>query len=94
MLSSLEQKLMHHSAAECTICSIKGATLVSVMIYYRIQPLYDIKDQPFDNRTREEKATKRMANNDIDQTGFGGVNKIIFGAAPDREEAEYDSESE
>lgn len=92
MLSSLEQKLMHHSAAECTICAIKGAPLVFVMIYCRIQPFDNIKDQPYDNRTREENATKKMANNDTYQTGFAGVNKIIFGAASVREEAEYDSE--
>jgi len=30
----------------------------------------------------------------MDQTDFEGINKIIFGAAPDREEAEVDSESE
>jgi hypothetical protein len=36
VFASPEQKYMAHSAAECTICAIKGATLVSVMIYFRI----------------------------------------------------------
>ena len=39
-LASLEQKLMHHVAAECTICAIKGVVLVSVLVYFRIQPHY------------------------------------------------------
>jgi hypothetical protein len=94
VLASVEQKLMPHSAAECTICAIKGATLVSVMIYFRVQPLFDIEDQPFDNRTREEQNVQGKAIEDLDQTEFGGINKIIFGAAPSREGAENDSESE
>ena len=66
-LASLEQKLMQHSAAECTICTIKGTILVSVMMYFRVQPLFEIEGQPFDNQTREEKiVAAKQLNNDLD----------------------------
>lgn len=83
-VASLEQKLMHHVAAECTICSIKGVVLVSVLVYFRIQPHHMNEGQFFDNISREENnLLRKMIKND-DMTLNDTQNKIIFGAAPDR----------
>lgn len=66
LLASLDQKLMYHSAAECTICAIKGVSLVSVMIYFRVQPIYAVEGQAFDNLTREEKEVHGKIIDDLD----------------------------
>jgi hypothetical protein len=53
MLSNEAQKLVQHTAAECTICAFKCFTLVSVMMYYRVVPVAMVEGMPFDNESRE-----------------------------------------
>lgn len=85
---------MQHSSAECTICAIKGVVYVTVMIFFRVQPLYDIDGQPFDNQTREEKLIQGKQIEDLDQIDFDRTNKVNFGADPEREDENAQSEQE
>lgn len=49
MLAAEHQKLVQHSAAECTICAFKAFGLISLMMYYRVVPVKMAIDMPFDN---------------------------------------------
>lgn len=54
MLAAEHQKLVQHSAAECTICAFKAFGYFSVMCYYRVVPVKMAIDMPFDNLKREQ----------------------------------------